>query len=49
MIQTYQLAIHDIESKGLKKKKECEGFAIQFNMFPNLTLLNSYTSFKNIK
>ena len=21
MIQTYQLAIHDIESKGLKKKK----------------------------
>ena len=26
-----------------------EGFVVQFNVLPNLPLLNSYTSFKNIK
>ena len=50
MIQTYHLAIHDIESKELTKKKmEHEIFAVQFNVMPNLPLPNSCTSFKNIK
>ena len=32
-----------------KNREEREGFAVQFNVLQNLPLLNSYTSFKNIK